>query len=163
MTHPFGHPEFFGQGFEGMTAFQITPSSGIKRVFVVTFDGGPHPRMVRREERFDDPTTMYSLPEPQRETERAYLSAIPRNLSRPTQNTSSETLEKDTFCVRPIQGTLVQDASGKFFEAIGQQLRSEEHTSELQSRRDLVCRLLLEKKKKLLVSICLLVQKSKIM
>src|SRR6266496_6033591 len=30
----------------------------------------------------------------------------------------------------------------------GEQLRSEEHTSELQSRRDLVCRLLLEKKKK---------------
>src|SRR5690349_23469634 len=29
-----------------------------------------------------------------------------------------------------------------------QQDRSEEHTSELQSRRDLVCRLLLEKKKK---------------
>src|SRR5438874_7309553 len=28
------------------------------------------------------------------------------------------------------------------------QIRSEEHTSELQSRRDLVCRLLLEKKKK---------------
>src|SRR5215469_17432820 len=28
-------------------------------------------------------------------------------------------------------------------------IRSEEHTSELQSRRDLVCRLLLEKKKKL--------------
>src|SRR5690349_22072420 len=30
--------------------------------------------------------------------------------------------------------------------------RSEEHTSELQSRRDLVCRLLLEKKKKKTVS-----------
>src|SRR2546421_2074125 len=30
----------------------------------------------------------------------------------------------------------------------GQRLRSEEHTSELQSRSDLVCRLLLEKKKK---------------
>src|SRR6266576_7020817 len=29
--------------------------------------------------------------------------------------------------------------------------RSEEHTSELQSRRDLVCRLLLEKKKKIYV------------
>src|SRR5690349_22826122 len=29
--------------------------------------------------------------------------------------------------------------------------RSEEHTSELQSRRDLVCRLLLEKKKKLTI------------
>src|SRR6266496_4479978 len=30
----------------------------------------------------------------------------------------------------------------------GVSVRSEEHTSELQSRRDLVCRLLLEKKKK---------------
>src|SRR5690349_22510509 len=33
-------------------------------------------------------------------------------------------------------------------KTIYQQNRSEEHTSELQSRRDLVCRLLLEKKKK---------------
>src|SRR5690349_22485803 len=32
--------------------------------------------------------------------------------------------------------------------AAAAQARSEEHTSELQSRRDLVCRLLLEKKKK---------------
>src|SRR5690349_22964461 len=36
-----------------------------------------------------------------------------------------------------------------FFEVNGIDIdRSEEHTSELQSRRDLVCRLLLEKKKK---------------
>src|SRR5215469_12050711 len=34
------------------------------------------------------------------------------------------------------------------WRAVGTQPRSEEHTSELQSRRDLVCRLLLEKKKK---------------
>src|SRR5438067_6045833 len=34
-------------------------------------------------------------------------------------------------------------------------LRSEEHTSELQSRFDLVCRLLLEKKKKIKISITL--------
>src|SRR2546428_3002855 len=33
-------------------------------------------------------------------------------------------------------------------------MRSEEHTSELQSRSDLVCRLLLEKKKKKLNSLC---------
>src|SRR5690349_23325223 len=33
-------------------------------------------------------------------------------------------------------------------EDAGEEERSEEHTSELQSRRDLVCRLLLEKKKK---------------
>src|SRR2546429_4092368 len=32
--------------------------------------------------------------------------------------------------------------------------RSEEHTSELQSRLHLVCRLLLEKKKKLMLAVC---------
>src|SRR5690349_22521977 len=37
--------------------------------------------------------------------------------------------------------------------------RSEEHTSELQSRRDLVCRLLLEKKKKITSSTCNRTQK----
>src|SRR5699024_12223729 len=36
---------------------------------------------------------------------------------------------------------------GQFFTHSGILLRSEEHTSELQSRFDLVCRLLLEKKK----------------
>src|SRR6266496_1771875 len=36
---------------------------------------------------------------------------------------------------------------GDPLQAAGHELRSEEHTSELQSRRDLVCRLLLEKKK----------------
>src|SRR5204863_8627992 len=39
------------------------------------------------------------------------------------------------------------DGDGFFFEAAAE--RSEEHTSELQSRRDLVCRLLLEKKKEI--------------
>src|SRR2546421_8908662 len=37
--------------------------------------------------------------------------------------------------------------------AAGTEARSEEHTSELQSRSDLVCRLLLEKKKKLVANI----------
>src|SRR3712207_6851842 len=36
---------------------------------------------------------------------------------------------------------------------VGEEVRSEEHTSELQSRRYLVCRLLLEKKKKHLVQL----------
>src|SRR6266496_6136171 len=52
----------------------------------------------------------------------------------------------------------VDAAADQLDRAVGQQSRvdhqldqprSEEHTSELQSRRDLVCRLLLEKKKKL--------------
>src|SRR6266536_6522406 len=37
--------------------------------------------------------------------------------------------------------------------------RSEEHTSELQSRVDLVCRLLLEKKKKNTTNICFIIKK----
>src|SRR5690349_24183819 len=38
--------------------------------------------------------------------------------------------------------------------------RSEEHTSELQSRRDLVCRLLLEKKKKINKPLYIVLQQS---
>src|SRR2546421_3194705 len=41
-----------------------------------------------------------------------------------------------------------QNKSYVFFRTVGLPERSEEHTSELQSRSDLVCRLLLEKKKK---------------
>src|SRR5204863_5760829 len=49
-------------------------------------------------------------------------------------------------------GNFHRDGRGKDYNARSQkdpQGRSEEHTSELQSRRDLVCRLLLEKKKHL--------------
>src|SRR2546421_2849184 len=54
-------------------------------------------------------------------------------------------------------GTLTPSASKNFFSLATrcwpytkvETLRSEEHTSELQSRSDLVCRLLLEKKKKI--------------
>src|SRR5438552_12508253 len=45
----------------------------------------------------------------------------------------------------------IEDAKGNYTEAaraLGQNERSEEHTSELQSPDHLVCRLLLEKKKK---------------
>src|SRR5690349_23638526 len=49
-----------------------------------------------------------------------------------------------------ISGDLPGDpASTRPGENSRDELRSEEHTSELQSRRDLVCRLLLEKKKKI--------------
>src|SRR5260221_1896193 len=39
-------------------------------------------------------------------------------------------------------------------EVTTQEIRSEEHTSELQSHSDLVCRLLLEKKKKEMIKQC---------
>src|SRR5690349_22173195 len=41
-----------------------------------------------------------------------------------------------------------QEEDREFASHVHAEIRSEEHTSELQSRRDLVCRLLLEKKKK---------------
>src|SRR5258707_5749732 len=49
--------------------------------------------------------------------------------------------------IRPLDrvGYPVDAAGG--LRALGRKLRSEEHTSELQSRQYLVCRLLLEKKK----------------
>src|SRR3712207_6904299 len=49
-----------------------------------------------------------------------------------------------------------QGAKALLAELIVGMLRSEEHTSELQSRQYLVCRLLLEKKKQLPNSICIL-------
>src|SRR3712207_8163395 len=48
---------------------------------------------------------------------------------------------------RPI-GTKISQPKGGFAKGGFHSLRSEEHTSELQSRQYLVCRLLLEKKKK---------------
>src|SRR5690349_24810030 len=50
---------------------------------------------------------------------------------------------------RPVQSRARQGTFERGPDPRAQALdRSEEHTSELQSRRDLVCRLLLEKKKK---------------
>ena len=42
----------------------------------------------------------------------------------------------------------IEDYKSKKAKALGYTLRSEEHTSELQSHHDLVCRLLLEQKNK---------------
>src|SRR5438874_5227579 len=54
----------------------------------------------------------------------------------------------DGFCESRRSGQTSPDwhRSSRFTKSVVR--RSEEHTSELQSRRDLVCRLLLEKKKK---------------
>src|SRR5207253_8067695 len=60
---------------------------------------------------------------------------------------------QDHFCFRPLLSpeTLRNPSSGRLQSISSKPLnRSEEHTSELQSRGHLVCRLLLEKKKTLL-------------
>src|SRR5437899_9174371 len=70
---------------------------------------------------------------------------------------SSDVCSSDLGCVharRPLGGALAIGAGAvgeggapRDFAARGEGRRSEEHTSELQSLRHLVCRLLLEKKK----------------
>src|SRR5438874_11439063 len=53
-----------------------------------------------------------------------------------------------TSHVAPRQSSALKGPNLVAYVGIKTRFRSEEHTSELQSRRDLVCRLLLEKKKK---------------
>src|SRR5438874_10669497 len=53
-----------------------------------------------------------------------------------------------SFCKTTGESPPAYGASRRSRSCAGGDSRSEEHTSELQSRRDLVCRLLLEKKKK---------------
>src|SRR5206468_5298957 len=60
------------------------------------------------------------------------------------------TLFPYTTLFRSVEGVALRGATIHACSAVrpGFDVRSEEHTSELQSRSDLVCRLLLEKKKK---------------
>src|SRR5699024_11951293 len=52
-----------------------------------------------------------------------------------------------TVLLNGIDELMITDEYANTFEPLDDPYRSEEHTSELQSRFDLVCRLLLEKKK----------------
>src|SRR5204862_8324713 len=62
---------------------------------------------------------------------------------------SLRTVRSIAACSRPAYGAATRRrASHRRRSCRDRGVRSEEHTSELQSRRDLVCRLLLEKKKK---------------
>src|SRR2546430_10943158 len=53
----------------------------------------------------------------------------------------------DVDRLRDINERLGQQAGDRVLAEIGAMMRSEEHTSELQSQSNIVCRLLLEKKK----------------
>src|SRR5690349_25166086 len=57
-------------------------------------------------------------------------------------------LAREAFALPVRAGSPEQGISGLVDSVQAPRYRSEEHTSELQSRRDLVCRLLLEKKKR---------------
>src|SRR5690606_41437598 len=71
-------------------------------------------------------------------------------LSKSQQKTvKTDLLEGRTKMLYVAPETLTKQENITFFSDINISFRSEEHTSELQSRENLVCRLLLEKKKKI--------------
>src|SRR5690606_40073866 len=66
----------------------------------------------------------------------------PRSLARPSPSRTGS----GSRCIAPVRRNVTGERdSGR--QPLGLTMRSEEHTSELQSRENLVCRLLLEKKK----------------
>src|SRR5205814_9710860 len=69
-------------------------------------------------------------------------------LVRVTREAETDTTAMVRFAVQDTGVGIPGDALSLIFNAFTQADRSEEHTSELQSLRHLVCRLLLEKKKK---------------
>src|SRR5438874_2900275 len=68
----------------------------------------------------------------------------PRSTLFPTRRSSDLRRDRRSGCLSHRQQHEHRDCQSELHAPRG---RSEEHTSELQSRRDLVCRLLLEKKK----------------
>src|SRR5215471_8235403 len=102
--------------------------NGSPRKRIVPDVGGRRPTMAR-------PSVVLPLPDsPTRPT----VSAVASLRERPSTACTCPTVRRNT----------VPRVIGKCTRRSRTSSRSEEHTSELQSRRDLVCRLLLEKKKK---------------
>src|SRR3712207_8185625 len=89
-------------------------------------------------------TTLFRSGLPNRETFQRSLSQEVARAGRTGGEMSVLLLDLDHF--KRINDTLGHQAGDAVLRAVAGVLRSEEHTSELQSRQYLVCRLLLEKK-----------------
>src|SRR3712207_7800902 len=96
---------------------------------------------------------------PPRSTLFPYTTLFRSPLSRPKRSRPKVAItpcDNSSCC----EATSSKDRYRKMKERIAQCRRSEEHTSELQSRQYLVCRLLLEKKKHILYKILTLHSKT---
>src|SRR2546429_6553005 len=82
-------------------------------------------------------------------TPHAKQAANPPDAARWEQHSRNVTIMRDDWGIAHVYGKTDADAVfGMIYAQAEDDFRSEEHTSELQSRLHLVCRLLLEKKKK---------------
>src|SRR2546421_9028063 len=97
-------------------------------------------------------STLFPYPPPSRPPQSTQAPPRPPARSPTNRAHASRPSRPTPFCLR--EQLAVRGRSQDLGESRRQQ-RSEEHTSELQSRSDLVCRLLLEKKKKRLCDMCL--------
>src|SRR5206468_9225007 len=79
----------------------------------------------------------------------AAVAALVGGLSAIERKGALQLMLSRPIVLAPILGWALGDARGGLVLGVP---RSEEHTSELQSRSDLVCRLLLEKKKRKMIS-----------
>src|SRR3712207_7852231 len=97
----------------------------------------------------DDGTPSAASPAAQLIARSNRLGADPRNTNYAGGNTSAKGAETDPVTGEPVELLWVKGSGGDLGTLTEKNLavlRSEEHTSELQSRQYLVCRLLLEKK-----------------
>src|SRR2546430_10946605 len=79
----------------------------------------------------------------------ALKSSGPATIVKTTSQSASSEGESAMVAPRSASGSALERV--RFHTATSQPARSEEHTSELQSQSNLVCRLLLEKKKSIVV------------
>src|SRR2546421_7268396 len=88
-------------------------------------------------------TTLFRSPQKNRAGQRTYRKRDVEMVLR-----IKELLYEDQYTIAGAKKRLTNELRGASkLKVVTPEMRSEEHTSELQSRSDLVCRLLLEKKK----------------
>src|SRR5690349_22961463 len=92
-------------------------------------------------------------PPPPRSTLFPYTTLFRSDLSRWLDGVAPEDLDRVSHAAEVLTEAGTYQVEYRMTRPDGRR-RSEEHTSELQSRRDLVCRLLLEKKKLLFLFWC---------
>jgi hypothetical protein len=124
MIHRFSRVNPKNNEYDEMTAIQITPLCGVRRIFVMAVQGNPLGCALRSNE---EPAELRGVGVASREpyVDRALQtpgSELPV-LLRAHGLEAQRSTDGETFRVQPLQGLIVRDASGQFYESLGQRLR----------------------------------------